>query len=188
MTSMLSHTAHRRQLVAAVLGFAMLATGISCDTSALIDPTSDHVPPAVSLAQVAGSPDSVLAFSAHATDNLGILNVQVQVTGQGAATILDTLLSTTFTSNSTAADLNYSVTVPKIVPPGTTVTVVAIALDGARNASMPDTLILATGNQAPALVTITSPTSADSTAVGFSLPISISGSSPNHVKVLGYMA
>lgn len=188
MTSMFPLSARRRPIVAAVLGLTLLATGISCDSSGLNDPMSDRVPPTVVLSQVAGAPDSVLAFSAHATDNLGILTVQVQVTGAGAASLLDTTLSTTFTSNNTAVDLPYSLLVPKSVPPGTTVTVVAVALDGARNASRPDSLFLGTGNQTPALVSITSPTSADSTAVGFTLPILISGSSPNRVKVLGYSA
>jgi len=48
------------------------------------------------LAPITGGPDSLLAFDAHVTDNLGILTVQVTVSG-GVTGAFDT----TFTSANT---------------------------------------------------------------------------------------
>ena len=181
MTRVHSLLARWRELAVLALSAALLAVGISCTDAGLTDALSDHTPPSVTLAPITGGPDSLLAFDAHVTDNLGILTVQVTVSG-GVTGAFDT----TFTSANTDIDLPYSVLVPNTVPLGTTVTIVAVAQDGAHNLSAPDTLLMATGNQAPSVVQITSPTSADTTAAGFTLPITITGTSPNKVKVLGY--
>jgi hypothetical protein len=179
-----SARAYQRGLMAAALAAAVLAAGVSCDNSRLTDPLSDQVPPAVTLSPVTGVADSLLAFAAHVTDNLGILNVQVQASGDGISGAADT----TFHSANTVVDLSYALPIPAGVPLGTTVMVVAVATDGAHNVSRTDTLFLATGNQTPSLARIISPTAADSTAVGFLLPVTLSGLSPNKVRALGFMA
>jgi len=145
---------------------------------------ADTTPPVVHVTAAAASSDSVVAFNVVATDNLGLLDVRVSVAGPGISGTFDT----TFTSAVTNVTLPYTVPVPSNVPPGTTVTVVASAIDGAHNVSKPDTAFIGTGNQSPSVAIITNPKSTDTAVVGFTMAVSLSGKSPSLVKALGFIA
>jgi len=145
---------------------------------------ADTTPPVVTVSAAAPSSDSVVAFNVVATDNLGLLDVRVNVSGPGISGTFDT----TFSSAVTSVTLPYSVPVPSTVPPGTTVTVIASAIDGAHNVSKPDTAFIGTGNQSPSVAIITNPKASDTAVVGFTMAVSLSGKSPNMVKALGFIA
>jgi hypothetical protein len=145
---------------------------------------ADTTPPAVSITAAAAPSDSVVAFNVAATDNLGLLAVRVSIAGPGISGAFDT----TFNSAVTSVTLPYTVPVPSTVPPGTTVTVIASAVDGAHNVSRPDTVFVGTGNQSPSVAVITNPKASDTAVVGFTMAVSISGKSPNMVKALGFIA
>lgn len=145
---------------------------------------ADSTPPVVSITAATPTSDSVVAFSVLATDNLGLLTVRVSVSGPGISGAFDT----TFNSAVTSVTLPYTVPVPSTVPPGTTVTVIASAVDGAHNVSKADTAFLGTGNQSPSVAIITNPKANDTAVVGFTMAVSLSGKSPNMVKALGFIA
>ncbi|MGH7650165.1 MAG: hypothetical protein ACREND_18830, partial [Gemmatimonadaceae bacterium] len=145
---------------------------------------ADTTPPAVSITAAAAPSDSVVAFNVAATDNLGLLAVRVSIAGPGISGAFDT----TFNSAVTSVTLPYTVPVPSTVPPGTTVTVIASAVDGAHNVSRPDTVFVGTGNQSPSVAVITDPKATDTAVVGFTMAVSVSGKSPNMVKSLGFIA
>ncbi|HKV52952.1 MAG TPA: hypothetical protein VJO52_17275 [Gemmatimonadaceae bacterium] len=145
---------------------------------------ADSTPPVVSVTAAAPSSDSVVAFNVLATDNLGLLAVRVSVSGPGISGAFDTTFNTAVTS----VTLPYTVPVPSTVPPGTTVTVIASAVDGAHNVSKADTAFIGTGNQSPSVAIITNPKANDTAVVGFTMAVSLSGKSPNMVKALGFIA
>ena len=146
------------------------------------DTIGDNTAPVVSLQKsTAAAPDSVLSFSLNARDNLGLKTVHVRLVG-GVSKAFDT----TFTSAVTTVTLPYDVTVAKSVPIGTVVTVIADAVDGAQNASKPDTLQLAVGNVTPPKVVITGPAPGTLFVVGKSGVLSFSATSRLKVRTIGF--
>jgi hypothetical protein len=171
-------TKHIRLSLVAVAALALGALACSDET---LDSTSDHTAPTVALVKVASSVDTVLSFSANVGDNLGIARVHVDATG-GVTAAFDTV----FHSAVTSTNIAFSLSVPRSVPAGTPVTLVATAYDGAGNSSKPDTLKLGTGNLAPANVVITAPATGSTVIVGKSTVVSITGVSKVKVVWLGY--
>jgi hypothetical protein len=160
---------------------ASLAIGALACSDASMNGLGDATKPTIRLAKGTSAIDSVLAFSANVTDNLGIQRVHVNATG-GVVASFDTL----FTGAVTNSDLTFALSVPRSVPAGTPVTLIAVAYDGAGNASAPDTLNLGTGNLAPASVVITAPVTGSAVIIGKSSVVAITGTSKVKVQWLGY--
>ncbi|HET7583733.1 MAG TPA: hypothetical protein VFK13_02440 [Gemmatimonadaceae bacterium] len=183
-----SRSAARRASAVRLLAAAALFSGAALLAAACTDSTAsqigaDRSTPFVSVAANDAPNDTTLSFTVHAGDNLGLKRVLVTVTG-GVVSVFDT----TMTSAVTALDLPFDLTVPSSVAPGTPVIIVAQATDGAANVSPPDTLSLAVGNVAPALVIITSPASGSAAVVGKSVVLSISARSALKVARVGWLA
>lgn len=142
---------------------------------------ADKTPPTIHLAKGTSAIDSVLSFAANVTDNLGIQRVHVDATG-GVTASFDSVFHSAVTSTSLA----FSLSVPRSVPPGTPVTLIGYAYDGAGNRSASDTLKLGTGNLAPATVLITAPVTGSAVVIGKSTVISVTGTSKVKVQWLGY--
>jgi hypothetical protein len=171
-------TSVRARRVAAAL--VTLVSVAACNDAGT-DPFGDSTAPTVNLQQGPAGPDSLLSFSAAVRDDLGIKTVSVLLSG-GVTGSLDT----TFTSAVTETSIPYRVSVPQNVPPGTSVTVIATAVDGAGNRSQPDTLRLAVGNVAPSNVRITSPASGTIAVIGRSLVLAITGEAGLRVRTIGF--
>ena len=173
-----------RRLAAAAFGLAVVAILGACgEGSGSTCATCDNGRPVVTVTETSTT-DSSIALSTHASDNLGLLTVHTRVSAAGIAGGFDT----TFTSAVTSVDIPSTIQIPASVPTGTTITVVATAMDGAHNAAHPDTLVLHTGAGGAAAVILTNPHSSDTAVVGFSLAIAVSGKAPAKVKSLGYIA
>lgn len=160
---------------------AVFAGVAACGDSLTEGTTGDANPPALDLAGVASDIDTVLAFSADARDNLGLKTIHVSVSG-GVSFTFDT----TFTSAVTSTTLPFTLSVPRSVPPGTSVTVIGFATDGSGNRSPTDTLRLTVGNLVPADARIVSPASGTIAVVGKSIVLSIMGKSGLRVRSLGF--
>jgi len=178
--------AHAGRLAGGVFALAAIVFAAACveGNGAGGGVLADTTPPVATITAAAPASDSVVAFNVVATDNLGLLDVRVRVAGPGITGTFDT----TFTSAVTNVTLPYTVPVPASVPPGTTVTIIASAIDGAHNVSRPDTAFVGTGNQSPSTAVITNPKSTDTAVVGFTMAVSLSGKSPSMVKALGFIA
>jgi hypothetical protein len=173
-----------RRFAAAAFGLAVVAIIGACgEGSGSTCATCDTGRPTVTVAQTAAS-DSSISFTTHATDNLGLLTVHARVIASGLGGGFDT----TFNSAVTSVDIPYTLPIPSTIPQGTSITVIASAMDGAHNAAHPDTLVLHTGAGGAAAVLVTNPHSTDTAVVGFSLAVAISGKSPSKVRALGYIA
>ena len=173
-----------RRLAAAAFGLAVMAILGACgEGTGSTCATCDTGRPTVSLAQT-GTSDTSISFTTHATDNLGLLTVHARVTAAGLSGGFDT----TFNTAVTAVDIPYTIDIPSSIPTGTSITVVASAMDGAHNAAHPDTLMLHTGAGGANAVIVTNPHSTDTAVVGFSLAVAISGKTTSKVKTLGYIA
>lgn len=162
--------------------FVAAACGESTANNALGDnsaPTVDLAGPTASAA--AALADTSLAFSVHVKDNLGIKSIRVDLTGGHVAQF-----DTTFTSAVTDITLPLTFATVRSVPPGTPVTVVATATDGAGNRSRSDTLRLTIGNVPPAEVKITSPANGTVAVVGKSLIVSLSARTIVKVRAIGF--
>ena len=162
--------------VAAILGACGEGSGSTCATC-------DTGRPVVTLAETSAT-DSTVAFTTHASDNLGLLTVHARVSAAGLAGGFDT----TFTSAVTSVDIPYTISIPSSIPAGTSITIVGTAMDGAHNAAHPDTLVLHTGAGGASAVIVTNPHSTDTAVVGFSLAVAVSGKTSSKVKALGYIA
>jgi hypothetical protein len=171
-------TSVRARRVTAAL--ATLVSVVACNDAGT-DPFGDSSAPTVDLLQGPAGPDSVLSFNAAVRDDLGIKTVSVSFTGGVTGSI-----DTTFTSAVTETSIPFRISVPPNVPPGTSVTVVATAVDGAGNRSQPDTLRLAVGNVAPSDVRITSPASGTIAVIGRSLVLAITGEAGLGVRTIGF--
>ncbi|MCC6245077.1 MAG: hypothetical protein IT353_19695, partial [Gemmatimonadaceae bacterium] len=170
--------ASRRVLVA--LG-AMLALG-ACDGDELIDPPfRDAVKPRVTVAKGLSQSDTTLVMSVNATDNVGLKTIKVLI-GGGVAASYDT----TFTSSIQTATLALTVRVPSSAPLGSTVTIQAIAIDGAKNTSDTASLLMTVGNLEPPSTVITSPAAGSPVVSGKALVLSLSARARYKVKTLGY--
>ena len=167
------------KLVTATATVAAIAAAVGC--SEMTSNDTDQSPPTVKLSKLDSSVDTVLKFNVNVHDNLGIKRVHVETIG-GVVTSADSV----FTSSSTAADVAFSLAIPRSVPAGTTITVLGTAYDGVGNASVTDTLRLAVGNLAPGSAIITSPSSGTVVVQGKSAIISISGTSAIKVRGLGF--
>ena len=132
--------------LAAVAAAAVLGGVAACGEQAALatDLVADRTPPRVSVADARPESDTVLGVVVGASDNLGLKTVRVRTSG-GVALGFDT----TFTTTVTGVQLPVAFAVSRAVPPGTSVLVVATAVDGAGNAATPDTLRLVVGNLAP---------------------------------------
>lgn len=173
-----------RRIAAAAFGLAVVAVLGACgEGSGSTCATCDTGRPTVVVNETSTT-DSTIALTTHASDNLGLLTVHTRVSAAGISGGFDT----TFTSAVTSVDIPSTIHIPPSVPTGTTITVVATAMDGAHNAARPDTLVLHTGAGGAAAVILTNPHSTDTAVVGFSLAIAVSGKAPAKVKSLGYIA
>ncbi len=165
--------------------FAVLLAA-ACGESTANDALADRAAPSVDLvgpttAAAASLPDTTLSFSVHVKDNLGIKSIHVDLTGGHVAKF-----DTTFTSAITDITLPLTFTTLRSVPPGTPVTVIASATDGAGNKSKTDTLRLTIGNVPPAEVKITSPANGTLAVVGKSLIVSVSARTIVKVRAVGF--
>jgi hypothetical protein len=161
---------------------AALAGAAACGDSLTEGTIGDSNAPALDLAGTVSGVDTVLAFSADARDNLGLKTIHVSVIGG-----LTFTFDTTFTSAVTSTSIPFTLSVPRSVPAGTSVTVVGFATDGSGNRSVPDTLRLAVGNIAPPVVRVVSPATGTIAIPGLSVEISLAGSSGLRVRFLGYV-
>jgi hypothetical protein len=174
-------TRTRRSLA---LAFAAVLTGAAaCGDSLTEGTTGDANPPALDLAGTVSGIDTVLAFSADARDNLGLKTIHVSVVGG-----LSFTFDTTFTSAVTSTNIPFTLSVPRSVPAGTSVTVIGFATDGSGNRSPTDTLRLAVGNVVPPDTRILSPANGTIAVVGKSIVLSIMGKSGLKVRSLGFRA
>jgi hypothetical protein len=135
----------RLTLIRGVIGATVVAALVAaCDGSSLTSAGAvqrDPVPPVVSVTPVVPQPDSdFVAFNVNATDNLGLLTVITTASGPGITQTFDTL----FKSTETSTTIPYRVQIPSGVPAGDTVSVVAMATDGAGNTAISDTLRILT--------------------------------------------
>jgi len=170
----------RRGLVLAAVA-ASLSFGVAaCNDSTSIDPQRDRIPPTLDLTPITGRADTVIAFTTHAEDNLGLKTIHVQAIG-AVGFVYDTV----FTSAVTDIQLPFTLFSSRSVPPGTPVIVTATAVDGAGNTSGVDTLRLATGNVPPPEVKIISPFSGSSAVLGKSILVTVMGKSAVKVLSLG---
>jgi len=170
----------RRGLAAATVA-AWVSLGVAaCTSSESLDPQRDKVPPTLTLTALGGRPDTVIAFSTEAKDNLGLKTIHVQAIG-AVGFVYDTV----FTSAVTDIQLPFTLFANRTVPPGTPVTITAQAIDGAGNTSGVDTLIMATGNLPPPQVQVLSPFSGSSAVVGKSILVTVMGKAATKVASLG---
>jgi hypothetical protein len=166
----------------AVLALLFLGACGGDQPSSVAGLVGDTTAPVVTLRSTASpAADSVLSFSVDARDDLGLKTIHVRLVGPVSA-----VFDTTFTSAVTKVSLPYSVLVKRSVPVGSLVKVIADAVDGASNASAPDTLNLAVGNVTPPKVSITGPAPGTLFVVGKSGVISLSARSQLKVKVVGF--
>jgi hypothetical protein len=172
----------RRGLLLAVVATSISLGVAACNDTTSIDPQRDRVPPDIALAPVAGQPDTVIAFTTQATDNLGLKTIHVQAIGAASG-----IFDTTFTSAVTDIQLNFKLFSSRATPAGTPVTITAEAVDGAGNSSGIDTLIMATGNVPPPTVRILSPFSGASAVLGKSILVTVMGKTAIKVLALGFM-
>jgi hypothetical protein len=152
----------------------------ACNDNTSIDPQRDRIPPTLDLTPITGRPDTVIAFSTQAKDNLGLKTIHVQAIG-AVGFVYDTV----FTSAVTDIQLPFTLFSSRSVPPGTPVTITATAVDGAGNSSGVDTLIMATGNLPPPEVRVLSPFSGSSAVVGKSILVTVMGKAATKVMSLG---
>jgi len=176
------HPSTRLRSAAAALAATALVAAAGCSESTA-DGSSDLFPPTISMTPSASSVDSVLAFSAHVRDNLGVKRIHIETTG-GVTAQYDTV----FTTAVTDITVPLIVSVPRSVPSGTPINVLGTVFDGAGNKSAVDTLHMTAGNLTPATVTFTSPVSGSIAVIGKSIILSISGTSKVRVSSLGYSA
>jgi hypothetical protein len=165
---------------AAALGLLFLGACGDQPTS-IATVVGDRAAPVVTIAPAKAAPDTVLSFDVNARDDLGLKTVRVRLSGG-----LSRAIDTTFTTSLTTVTLPFSVTVPRSVPIGTIVLVVAEAVDGATNTSKPDTLRLMVGNVTPPKVVLTGPPPGTLFVVGKSGVISLSATSKVTIKAAGY--
>ena len=170
----------RRGLAVAAVAASVSLGVAACNDTTSIDPQRDRIPPTISLTPIAGRPDTVIAFSTEAKDNLGLKTIHVQAIG-AVGFVFDTV----FTSAVTDIQLPFTLFANRTVPPGTPVTITAEALDGAGNSSGIDTLRMATGNLPPPQVQVLSPFSGSSAVVGKSILVTVMGKAATKVMSLG---
>jgi len=170
-----------RRGVAYAAASAMFALVLgACNDSTSSDGTRDRIAPRVTLTAATGRPDTVIAFTTTASDNLGLKTVRVQAIGA-----VGLAYDTTFTSAVTNFQLPFTLFSSRAVPAGTPVIITATAIDGAGNTSGVDTLLMATGNVPPPEVRIISPTSGSSAVLGKSILVTVSGKTALKVLSLG---
>jgi hypothetical protein len=170
----------RRGPVWAAVAVSISLIIAACNDTTSIDPQRDRIPPTIDLTAITGRPDTVIAFTTEASDNLGLKTIHVQAIGA-----VGFVYDTTFTSAVTEIQLPFTLFSSRSVPPGTPVTITATAVDGAGNSSGVDTLIMATGNLPPPEVRVLSPFSGSSAVVGKSILVTVMGKAATKVMALG---
>ena len=170
----------RRGFAVAAVAASVTLGLVACNDSTSIDPQRDRIPPTLTLTPLTGRPDTVIAFSTEAKDNLGLKTIHVQAIG-AVGFVYDTV----FTSAVTDIQLPFTLFASRTVPPGTPVTITATAYDGAGNSSGVDTLRMATGNLPPPDVRVLSPFSGSSAVVGKSILVTVMGKAATKVLSLG---
>ena len=171
-----------RAAFAALLAFALAACGSGEDSGT--DPYADRGRPSVDATRSdAEGTDTTVSFNVTARDNLGIKYVSISLSGNG----INELAVDTIRTAMTEFNKQYSFPVSRSIPPGTAVLVVATAMDGAGNLSVPDTLRVSVGNLREPNVIITSPPSGSAVVIGKSVVLSITGSHALKVRAIGYV-
>ena len=102
----------RRGLVLAVAAASISLVVAACNDTTSIDPQRDRIPPKIALAPVTGQPDTVIAFTTDATDNLGLKTVHVRAVGAASG-----VFDTTFTSAVTTFSIGFKVFSSRATPP-----------------------------------------------------------------------
>jgi hypothetical protein len=175
------HRAHafaRRVLLVAAVGAL-----VACDGDELIEPPfADTVKPHVSMSRGNNPPDSLLIFAVTARDDIGLKAIRIRMAGGVTAQV-----DTTFTSAVREFTYSVSARVPASAPLGSTVTVLAVAEDGAGNVSDTASLALTVGNVAPPTATVTSPAAGSAVVRGKALVLSLSGRAVYRVRTLGFV-
>ena len=172
-----------RMAVAAGLTFLVAFAAACSSDDSPTEGFGDTGRPIVEATATTGGPDSIVAFTVKARDNLGVKLVGVTLSGGITAVAADTMRTA-----QTEVTKSYSFTVPSGVAPGTPVVVVASAMDGAGNVSLNDTLTLSVGNLEPPSIKVTSPAPGTVVVVGKSVVLALSGRSALKVRALGYEA
>jgi hypothetical protein len=170
----------RRGFVIVAVAASVSIGFVACNDTTSIDPLRDRTPPTISLTPITGRPDTVIAFTVEAKDNLGLKTIHVQVLG-AVSDVFDTVFTTAVTDYQRA----FTEFANRTVPPGTPVTITAEAIDGAGNSSGIDTLRMATGNLPPPEVRVLSPFSGSSAVVGKSILVTVMGKAATKVMSLG---
>jgi hypothetical protein len=163
--------------------FALLLGMAACAEQQPSGSLGDLDSPGLTLVPLTAPNDSSVAFRADAADNLGIRSIRVLISG-GITGVIDTM----FTVNQTRISVPITLGIPTSVQAGTPIILIGTSTDGARNVSVPDTLILTVGGVAPPEVRISSPIATDAAVVGRQLLITITGSSELKIRSLGYVA
>ena len=171
-----------RAALAALLVAALAACGSADDAGT--DPFADQGRPTVDATRSDGEGnDTTVSFNVVARDNLGIKYVSVALSGNG----VNGLAVDTIRSAMTEFTKQYSFPVSPSIPPGTSVLVVATAMDGAGNLSVADSLRVSVGNLRDPAVFITSPRTGTAVVIGKSVVLSIAGSHALKVRSIGYI-
>lgn len=178
MTSM-----KRQEFRAIAVVAAVIIAGACSESTSTSGTLADKSPPSVSLSTGGSAVDTLISFQVDAKDNIGLKTISVKVSGG-----LSFSFDTTFTSAHTDASIPFVVSVPRSIPRGTPVVVIASAVDGALNHSAVDTLKLTVGNVPPADVHFTSPASGTPAVVGKSIIVSLSARSAVKVRSVGFRA
>lgn len=172
---------HKSQIVGTALAAGVLA---ACTEQRFqLGFESDLNPPTVTIVKTAGDTMDVsdgLRFSVSATDNLGLKNVAITLSGA-----FDLTLDTTFTTAVTAINLGVNLQFPANTTIGGTVGIRATALDGAGNtASATDSIFLT--NRAALIVTVLEPPNGEVTGPGVGLPLLIRATQEDGIRRVGY--
>jgi hypothetical protein len=170
----------RRGVTLAVVAASISLGVAACNDTTSTDATHDRTPPTVSLTPLTGLADTVISFTTHAKDNLGLKSIHVQAVGAVGA-----IFDTVFTSAVTDISLPFTLFASRSVPPGTPVIITASAIDGAGNSSGVDSLRMATGNLPPPDVRVLSPFSGSSAVLGKSIVVTVMGKTAVKVRSLG---
>jgi hypothetical protein len=126
--------------------------------------------------------DSAVGFTLNAADNLDIARVRIDVSG-GVQASVDSAVRA---SSTTKLSMAFSFPVPRAVPAGTPVKVVARVRDGAGNETTSDTLRLSVGNVPAPTVALTSPAPASLFVTGKRTTLTLVAASPLKVRTVGY--
>lgn len=157
---------------------AGLVSASCTENTGVIGDGSDTTPPTVSIVLADSLIDinEGLRFTLQGSDNVSLLEIGYQVTGAVTRDTTITFTTTTPTfSQEFVIDQGFT---------GGTFQIVATALDGARNAAIPDTANASVFDVLAPSMTIISPNAGQQFTTGSSLPIIVSATDPSGISEL----